>query len=463
MRSAPLDACLGKLSEIVIDTLKALSVDAVVITPRMLQESLSGRKELVALMRAAPSSGTACQPSGPGTSHPAHADGDPQCGSLDKLRRLLRDALEDIEENSAALVPSTLSDIRKSTRETDRLDHLVDAGEEIFRIIRSNFNYLSAQTSQVAHLLSHLEEGMFEMERCLRTDFQDEDTADGESRTPGIPGREEAGEGELPPSERNIGELKSMIEEKLPFIKTMIEQKKRKTDPPAGSQRKTADLARRMAEMRDQLSRAREKTRVLEIGLFRDPLTGVYNRRACRQRLAAEFKNYQRSQQVFSALAIEVDNLHTVNERFGDAAGDGCLKELAGIMRDTLRGSDFLARSCENGFVAILPRTSEEILPIVAERLYRNAEKASFRHRHEEFRVAVRIGAAHATPSDRDGEEILKRAERSPLPDKKPARPSQTAEAGFSGLGQAPVSRRAIPVRAAGIALRERTSHPAGR
>ncbi|MCE5245038.1 MAG: GGDEF domain-containing protein [Desulfobacteraceae bacterium] len=463
MGSAPLDACLGKLSEIVIDTLKALSVDAVVITPRMLQESLSGRKELVALMRTAPSPGSGCQPSGPGTSHPAHVAGNSECGSVDKLRRLLREALEDIEENSAALVPSTLSDIRKSTRETDRLDHLVDAGEEIFRIIRSNFNYLSAQTSQVAHLLAHLEEGMFEMERCLRTGFQDEDTADGETRSPGIPGREETGDGEFSPAERNIGELKSLIEGKLPFIKSMIEQKKRKTDPPAGSQRKTDDMARRMAEMRNQLSRAREKTRVLEIGLFRDPLTGVYNRRACRQRIAAEFKNYQRSQQVFSALSIEVDNLHAINERFGDAAGDGCLKELAGIMRDTLRGSDFLARSCENGFVAILPRTSEDILPIVAERLYRNAEKASFRHRHEEFRVAVRIGAAHATPSDRDGEEILKRAEQSPLPDKRLAPPSQKTEAAEAGLRQAPVSRRTIPEARKGIALRERTSLPAGR
>ena len=445
MEPVPCGTRLGQLSEIILDTLKTISRDSVVITPRLLEKSLSGREDLIALLESAPLDEAPANTPIPSPkpnrlTAPAARIIKPRGGKSPseredflRFREFLMNVVEDVEETAAAQDLPALNDMRADAREAARMDQLLDLGDGLYRIVRSQFNRLSGELSQVTRLLAHAADGILEMEKCIlegpadaKPGLSTDDSTDGaKSHTPGA---ERAAAGG-----RDIRELKSRIEGRLPLLRSMLEQRKQRAQqpiPPA----ELDGLKHRITDMKDQLGQARRKTQVLEIGLFRDPLTGVYNRRACKQRMAVEFKNYRRTQQVFCAIAVEVRDFQNINDGLGYAAGDHCLKELAAIIKDSLRGSDFLARCSGGGFAAILPRTPENIIPIVTERLRRNVEKARFRHQGREFAVEVGIGAAFSFPADESPDEVLLRAEKDLLAGKEAGRSFSSQAAGRRNL-----------------------------
>ena len=97
-----------------------------------------------------------------------------------------------------------------------------------------------------------------------------------------------------------------------------------------------------------------------------DPLTEVYNRRAYEKRLNEELQRYLRHQRPFSMLLLDVDHFKSINDQFGHAVGDLCLKEIIKRVRPLLRESDFLARFGGEEFVVLLPETERKAAMAVA-------------------------------------------------------------------------------------------------
>ena len=76
-----------------------------------------------------------------------------------------------------------------------------------------------------------------------------------------------------------------------------------------------------------------------------DPLTGLANRRVLSERLTAEEHRCRRSGGSAGILGLDVDDLKGHNDRFGHAAGDEIIRQVASSLRQATRAGDLVART----------------------------------------------------------------------------------------------------------------------
>lgn len=85
-----------------------------------------------------------------------------------------------------------------------------------------------------------------------------------------------------------------------------------------------------------------------------DVLTGLPNRQLLEERLRTARSHADRLRRGLSVCYLDLDGFHTINERFGHAAGDEVLKSLAERLTRTLRSGDIVARIGGDEFVLLL-------------------------------------------------------------------------------------------------------------
>ena len=100
-----------------------------------------------------------------------------------------------------------------------------------------------------------------------------------------------------------------------------------------------------------------------------DPLTGTHNRRYAMPRLAGIAAQAAAEGVDFAVMVVDLDRFKLVNDRYGHAAGDTVLVEVARRLTDNLRMTDLLARIGGEEFLVALPQTSLAEAQRVAERL----------------------------------------------------------------------------------------------
>ena len=102
-----------------------------------------------------------------------------------------------------------------------------------------------------------------------------------------------------------------------------------------------AVLAARMQRDRSALRELAER----EARLARtDPLTGLLNVRAFRERLEAELVRVRANDAGLCLAVVDLNGFKEINDSLGHAAGDDILRTVAGMMRDCVRTDDLTAR-----------------------------------------------------------------------------------------------------------------------
>ena len=96
---------------------------------------------------------------------------------------------------------------------------------------------------------------------------------------------------------------------------------------------------------------AEERTRQLA---FFDPLTGLPNRRLLSDRLRQIFSANARHLRYSALMLLDLDNFKPLNDRYGHAAGDQLLVELARRLQSCIRAEDTAARLGGDEFVVVI-------------------------------------------------------------------------------------------------------------
>jgi two-component system cell cycle response regulator len=100
-----------------------------------------------------------------------------------------------------------------------------------------------------------------------------------------------------------------------------------------------------------------------------DPLTGLYNRRYALPRLDSIAASARDAATPFAVMVIDLDRFKSVNDRWGHAAGDAVLSEVAQRLAAHLRGNDLIARIGGEEFLVALPDCPPDKARLTAERL----------------------------------------------------------------------------------------------
>ncbi|NTV14874.1 MAG: GGDEF domain-containing protein [Desulfobulbaceae bacterium] len=113
---------------------------------------------------------------------------------------------------------------------------------------------------------------------------------------------------------------------------------------------------------------------VLELESNTDPLLGIHNRRYLDRRLSDEVSRARRYSLPLALLMIDVDHFKKVNDTFGHQLGDQVLIKTAGLIANSIREVDVVARYGGEELVVILPSTPAANAAILAERLRQAVE-----------------------------------------------------------------------------------------
>lgn len=106
-----------------------------------------------------------------------------------------------------------------------------------------------------------------------------------------------------------------------------------------------------------------------------DSLTGLHNRRAFDKALSDAYANFDPNQiHRVSLIMIDLDHFKSFNDKYGHLWGDKILKHVALVLKQELKGRDFLARFGGEEFSALLLDTNISEAYHVAENLRKAVE-----------------------------------------------------------------------------------------
>ncbi|MBI2252648.1 MAG: diguanylate cyclase, partial [Armatimonadetes bacterium] len=153
--------------------------------------------------------------------------------------------------------------------------------------------------------------------------------------------------------------------------------------------------ARINAVLRMKFSQDEVKEKALHFeGLsVNDELTGLYNHRYIKERLVEEVARASRYKSSLSCMIIDIDQFKQINETKGPLQGDLALKELARILKRTIRLIDIAGRYGGGEFVVIFPQTDLNGAEMAAERIRRVIENHKFKGL-EDFKITSSVGVA---------------------------------------------------------------------
>jgi diguanylate cyclase (GGDEF)-like protein len=138
-----------------------------------------------------------------------------------------------------------------------------------------------------------------------------------------------------------------------------------------------------------------------------DSLTGLANRRALEEILAAEISRAHRFAHQLAVVLLDLDRFKEINDSFGHAAGDVMLRAVSRLLTSLARQGDTVARWGGEEFVVVLPETDLAGAQRFAERLRRTIEA----HAVGEMKTSASCGVATMLPED-SVEELLGAADQ---------------------------------------------------
>ncbi len=152
--------------------------------------------------------------------------------------------------------------------------------------------------------------------------------------------------------------------------------------------------------------------RELETAATTDFLTGLCNRRAIGNFGTQAFARARRTGAPLAVLVLDLDHFKRINDAFGHAAGDTALREIAAVLRASVRADETLGRLGGEEFVILLEDTDAATARRAAERVRQQLAARRIDMSSESVHVTASVGVAVLTGEDHSFDDVLQRADR---------------------------------------------------
>jgi diguanylate cyclase (GGDEF)-like protein len=181
-------------------------------------------------------------------------------------------------------------------------------------------------------------------------------------------------------------------------------------------------LSRENAALKRELARLE----VYRAMAYRDPLTGLWNRRYFEERLKEELGRSQRAGpgRRFSVMVLDVNNFKATNDRYGHPVGDSVLKDVGQFLVTHLRGHDVACRTGGDEFSVLLPDLSADDCGHLIDRLRAGLAAANGDRR---IPISLSLGTASWPEAGDSVDALLTRADAVMYADKNQHKGQQPA------------------------------------
>ena len=155
----------------------------------------------------------------------------------------------------------------------------------------------------------------------------------------------------------------------------------------------------------------RERSRRLEEVAYKDPVTGMPNRRLFDDRLAAAVEAKRRRSDTFAVLYVDLDDFKSINDKHGHHVGDAVLNAVGLRLRVCVRETDVVARLGGDEFGVLLtslesPGYAEEVAERILESLRHPLVAAD-----RTFDAGASIGISSFPEDGTDAATLLRKAD----------------------------------------------------
>jgi diguanylate cyclase (GGDEF)-like protein len=147
-----------------------------------------------------------------------------------------------------------------------------------------------------------------------------------------------------------------------------------------------------------------------EVMAITDSLTSLYNRRRFETIFEKELMKFKRYKRAVTCFMIDIDHFKRINDLYSHNAGDSVLKEVAQLIRQSLREVDTVARWGGEEFVAALPETDKDQAVEPATRILQSISSKRFEQIPDEC-ITVSIGIACAEEDEDTVDKLLSMAD----------------------------------------------------
>ncbi|MDO4188991.1 MAG: GGDEF domain-containing protein, partial [Lachnospiraceae bacterium] len=140
------------------------------------------------------------------------------------------------------------------------------------------------------------------------------------------------------------------------------------------------------------------------------PLTNLLNRRSTDEKLKQLFDAHYHDEDAFSIIMCDIDKFKSVNDTYGHDAGDFVLKEVAWILKDTVRDGDVVSRWGGEEFLIIV-NSHKANAAILAERIRAQVEAHKYNYKNTELHITITLGVS-SYHANTDIKSLIKSADQ---------------------------------------------------
>ncbi|MDY6825051.1 MAG: GGDEF domain-containing protein [Thermodesulfobacteriota bacterium] len=332
---------------------------------------------------------------------------------IDQFRKTYQDIIDTLGSELGEMFLSRLASIGGHIKAAGTINDFLTLRMEILSLVKDYMDWVASERETVTDFVKELGTKLISFEKILNSAFENT-TEIYSSNDAFAEVIEEKLDGmtDFLRSSRTLEELKTAVTARLDSMRQAITaQREREAAIRRKMDRDIALMKNDFKRMKTEALEAKVKAEQLEKESLTDPLTGACNRRAFDRRITEEISRLIRYKRHFSMLIFDVDYFKSVNDTYGHAAGDQCLRAIVAKVHPLLRETDMLARYGGEEFAVILPETKGTGAAQVAEKLRAAVAAIEIPHGETTIGFTISIGASMSRHTDKTPGDLFGRVD----------------------------------------------------